>query len=206
MEIGFYLCPDGKNYNILRRMGRLLYLGKGSTRMERVNAAAKAIPVQSRFAPPGGQGNEQTNQDNFRSIRPGAVHFYRGGDYSPIKINSMTIEQIKSELAEIEAQIKSLNARRDEKIAELLKAESEASTIQPGDRVLLYKITFSGAEKLVGEGIAGGFYLRYGNTKQFFFKVKKDGSQSIKKWSPYDFGRAEKTPAPDSSEAGVKNR
>jgi len=106
----------------------------------------------------------------------------------------MKSEQIKREIAELEARRDQLSREIDMKRSECLKALTSESPYQKGEKVRLFKkITYPKVtEKYVGEGIFERFEYSYKDAVPSFFKVKKDGSKGLNKWGKYDFDRIEK--------------
>ena len=106
----------------------------------------------------------------------------------------MKSEQIKREIAELEAQRDQLSREINIKRSECLEALTSESPYQKGDKVRLFKkITYpTVTEKYVGEGIFERFEYSYKDAVPAFFKVKKDGSKGLNKWGKYDFDRIEK--------------
>ena len=84
----------------------------------------------------------------------------------------MKSEQIKQEIAELEAQRDQLNQKIYQKYSELLEAITDESPIKKGDKVV---VSGDGSQKI---GIMGGFVKTYTGFKPVVYKIKKDGSAS----------------------------
>jgi len=106
----------------------------------------------------------------------------------------MKSEEIKAEIAALEAQRDELNSQIRAKNIAYLEALTAESPYKKGDKVRLFKtITYpTRTEKFIGEGVFEHIAFVYGDAVPRFWKVKKDGSKSLNKWNKYDFNRIEK--------------
>lgn len=106
----------------------------------------------------------------------------------------MKSEEIKSEIAALEAQRNALDREIRAKRNLYLEALTSESPYKKGEKVRLFKTQAdpTRTEKFVGEGIFEHIAFVYSDAVPIFWKVKKDGSKSLNKWSKYDFDRIEK--------------
>lgn len=107
----------------------------------------------------------------------------------------MKSEEIKKEIAVLEAQIRALRGQVNKKNNELAKAVASERGLNVGDRVRVFREFGYGehkATKIVGEGIFGGMVIRYGEARPIVYKIKKDGAVSKQEFSIYSNDSLEK--------------
>ena len=106
----------------------------------------------------------------------------------------MKSEEIKAEITALELQRDELSRQISAKRTSYLEALIRESPYKKGDKVRLFKtITYPHRmEKFVGEGIFEHIEFAYSDTVPVFWKVKKGGEMSLKRWGRYDFDRIEK--------------
>jgi len=93
----------------------------------------------------------------------------------------MKSEEIRAEIAAIEAQIKSLKDQLGQKNNELAKAISNELGFSPGDKVKVLRQRGLFKDKgvqVVGVGVFSGMMIKYGEARPIVHKIKKDGGVS----------------------------